>query len=176
MVWSLPSAGLSHQLSKRSNTRGNNMRGLCQTLMIAGALAFSAPAWSDTASETDPTGIWMLGKEKLTVKIRYCNGQNLCATIAGLRKPLDSQGNPKVDKNNPDPTLRSRPLMGLQVISNMKPVGDGSWKGQIYNADDGTTYRAEAKLNGDTFRVKGCWGPFCKKLNFKRVAPQASSL
>jgi uncharacterized protein (DUF2147 family) len=152
------------------------MRIVWQSLLVFGLLIFAGAASSEPTPDKDPTGLWVLGKEKLTVKIRFCGGQNLCATIAGLRKPLDAEGKAKVDKRNPNPALRSRPLMGLQVISNMKPAGDGSWKGQIYNADDGTTYRADATLTGNTFRVKGCWGPFCKKLNFKRIQSQASSL
>jgi uncharacterized protein (DUF2147 family) len=140
---------------------------------VAGVLCFALPAFA--ADEPGPTGLWVLGKEKIRVRISYCDGEKLCAVIAGLRKPLDAAGNPKVDKNNPNPNLRSRPLMGLEVISGMKPAGDNAWKGSIYNADDGSTYRAEARLDGNKFLVKGCWGPFCKKMNFVRVKAVASN-
>ncbi len=132
-------------------------------------LALAAGAVSAETPSAGPEGMWALPKNKLTVDIKFCNGDRLCGTIAKIRKPLDKYGKPKLDKENPDPALRSRPIIGLPIMTDMKPTGSGEWEGKIYNADDGTTYRAEARLEGDKFLVKGCWAVFCKKLNFRRV-------
>ncbi len=144
---------------------------MLKKMIASGALvlAFTAgQAFAETQA-TGPEGLWALPKNKLTVEIKTCDVDKLCGTISKIRKPLDKNGKPKLDKENPDPSLRSRPIIGLPIMTDMKRVGDGKWVGKIYNADDGSTYRAEARLEGDKFLVKGCWAVFCKKLNFRRV-------
>jgi uncharacterized protein (DUF2147 family) len=117
----------------------------------------------------NPVGTWKMENGKVTVEVAYCGEPKICVKIIGLAKPLNKQGKPKVDKENPNPSLRSRPLIGLQLINGMAPDGTNRWKGQIYNADDGNIYRSTAVLAGDTMLVKGFWGPFSKKMNFIRV-------
>jgi uncharacterized protein (DUF2147 family) len=53
----------------------------------------------------------------------------------------------------------------------MKPVDDGQWKGAIYNPDDGKTYSATVRFDGDdSMKVKGCvLGVLCKTNNFVRI-------
>ncbi len=114
----------------------------------------------------NPTGLWKTTNGKLTVKVDYCGGQKLCATIVGLAKPLRADGTPKLDKDNPNPALRSRKVIGLKIIDGMTPDGDNAWRGQIYNADDGGTYKGTASLNGNNFQVKACWTVICKKIKF----------
>lgn len=142
---------------------------ITRTALSALALVFLTGSSIAETQVADPVGLWALPKNKLTVELRYCDGDKLCGKITKIRRPLDANGNPKLDRENPNPALRSRQIIGLEVISGLKPTGENEWSGKIYNADDGTTYRAEARLEGDRFLVKGCWGPFCKKLNFRRV-------
>lgn len=113
-------------------------------------------------------GIWKLESGKVTVRIGPC-GEALCGVIVGLAKPLNKEGKPKMDKENPDRSLRTRPLMGLTILSNMKPTSDNEWLGTIYNADDGHTYTSRMRLEGNVMKVKGCVGPFCKTKTFNRV-------
>ena len=115
------------------------------------------------------TGVWKLESGKVTVRIPPC-GPNLCGTIVGLAKPLNKKGQPKLDKKNPNEALRSRPVIGLTILANMKPAGENRWKGTIYNADDGRTYASYMKLSGDDMKVKGCVGPFCKSMRFVRTS------
>ena len=135
-------------------------------LGIAGifAVSLSGLALADEAAN----GVWMLDSGKVTVRIAPC-GSELCGSIVGLAKPLNKEGQPKVDKKNPNESLRSRPLMGLTILANMKPSGDNKWKGTIYNADDGRTYSSYMKISGDNMKVKGCVGPFCKTMVFVRT-------
>jgi uncharacterized protein (DUF2147 family) len=105
---------------------------------------------------------------KVTVKVSPC-GDNLCGKIIDLAKPLDKNGNPKIDKENPDPALRSRPVIGLSLLQNMRPAGEGQWEGAIYNPDDGRTYDAKMTIDGNVMKVKGCIVVFCKTKEFNRV-------
>ena len=112
-------------------------------------------------------GIWKLNSGKVTVRITPC-GSGLCGAIVGLAKPLDKKGRPKVDKENPNESLRNRPLIGLTILANMKPAGENKWQGTIYNADDGRTYSSYMNLSGRSMKVKGCVGPLCKTMVFVR--------
>lgn len=134
-------------------------------------LALSAGIFSGVVSAAEPVGDWKLSSGKITVRINYCGGQNLCATIVGMAQPLTKSGQPKTDKDNPDPALRSRKIIGLQVVSGMVPDGENRWRGKIYNADDGATYKATAEVNGNELVIKACTlgGLACKKKRFARI-------
>ena len=138
---------------------------LFRKLGIAGlfSVILSGLAWAGE----DASGVWMLNSGKVTVRIAPC-GASLCGAIVGLAKPLNKEGQPKVDKENPEESLRKRPLMGLTILANMKPTGENKWRGTIYNADDGRTYSSYMKLSGNNMKVKGCVGPFCKTMEFVR--------
>jgi uncharacterized protein (DUF2147 family) len=146
--------------------------------LIAAALLVAPLSIASIATAQEsapgPIGKWRMGNGKITVQVDYCGGENLCATIVGMSRPLDKNGQPKLDKENPNPSLRSRPVMGLQIMDGMKPSGENRWKGKIYNADDGGTYTATASLAGNRMTVKGCWTVFCKKMRFTRIVEVAN--
>ena len=136
------------------------------------AISLAALALLTTTSialADDPSGVWRIDGGKVTVKVEQC-GEELCANIIGLKEPTYKDGTPKIDRHNQNPALRKRPLMGLNVLSNMKPNGENSWKGSIYNADDGRTYSATMVLSGTVIKLKGCVaGIFCKTNTFNKV-------
>ncbi len=116
------------------------------------------------------TGTWRLSSGKVTVRVSPCGG-GLCGRVVALRKPRDDKGRPRLDKENPIPALRSRPVIGLTILSNMRANGQGTWTGTIYNPDDGNTYSSSMRLLGpSTMKVNGCVvGVFCKSMKFIRV-------
>lgn len=85
----------------------------------------------------------------------YKNGNKYFGKIVWLEKPVFSEkdplaGQPKVDRRNPDPKLRSRPVMGLVILENLEYSSSGEWKnGTIYAPDKGKTYKCQAKLGPD---------------------------
>lgn len=113
------------------------------------------------------TGAWNTGKGR--VRIADCGG-SLCATVTGLSEPNEADGSPKVDKNNANAALRTRKIVGISVLSGMKPAGDNVWKGQIYNPEDGKTYSASMTLQGGSLKVQGCalGGIICKTQSWSR--------
>ncbi len=124
-------------------------------------------ATAGLAHAANPDGQWQMGN--LTIAVRHCGGELLCGSIVSLGAKLNPDGTEKLDWKNPNPALRKRHVVGLPIFEGMAPSGPDTWKGTIYSADDGGTYRAYATLNGSNLDVKGCWGPFCKSLGFKRV-------
>ena len=68
-------------------------------------------------------------------------------------------GRPAADDKNPDPSLRTRPLIGLRIAHDMRP-GDtpDKWTGLFYNSDDGQTYRVSLTLTAaGTLRAPRHW-------------------
>ncbi len=143
------------------------MTKMIAALTMAAGIAFSAGGVA--AANDVATGIWRLDNGRVTVKVTPCGG-NLCGTVVALKKPRDDKGRPRLDKENPNAALRSRPVIGLTILSNMKQIGENQWKGTIYNPDDGNTYRSNMQLQkGNTMRVEGCIAVFCKAMKFVKV-------
>ena len=64
-----------------------------------------------------------------------------------------------LDNKNPDPALRSRELMGLVVLKNLKKDGDEFTGGEVYDPNTGNTYKAKARLQEDgTLKMRGFIG------------------
>jgi uncharacterized protein (DUF2147 family) len=134
-------------------------------LMSAAAVAASLYAVAP-ALAGDPSGKWLTKDNTATVTIGHC-GDALCGTIVALKEPNDpATGKPKTDVNNPDAAKRSRPVIGVQIVFDMKPSGTADkWDGQVYNAEDGKTYTGSITLtSATTLDLKGCAlaGLICK--------------
>jgi uncharacterized protein (DUF2147 family) len=143
------------------------MKRMSAVLALALSALFTTPSWADIS----PAGTWRLSSGNVTIRVSQCGGQNLCATIVGLAQPLNKKGQPKTDKDNPNPALRNRRIIGLTVVNGMKPAGANTWRGSIYNADDGRTYSGSATVAGNSLIIKACilGGLACKKRHFVRV-------
>jgi len=131
--------------------------GLAAALMLAGL----APALADG----DPTGEWRVADGTATVKIKKC-GADLCGFVA------TTVGAPGTDNRNPDPSKRTRSVLGLEVLINLRKAGDNTWTGATYNADDGQTYSARITLLGDQqLQIQGCvpGGGTCGSETWARV-------
>ena len=104
------------------------------------------------------------------MRVSKCGG-GICGVIVWLREPIDpATGKPQVDDKNPNPALKRRPMIGLPLFSGMQPTGPNRWSGQIYNADDGSTYASHVSVTGpDTLKVEGCMGALCGGENWTRV-------
>jgi uncharacterized protein (DUF2147 family) len=133
---------------------------------IALALIFIAPALA-----ADPLGIWLTGDKKGKVRIVNCSGA-LCGTLVWVQEPMDPDTNqPKTDKHNVDASKKSRPLLGIPIVLNMKPSGGDKWEGQVYNAEDGNTYSGSFAMTGaNSAELKGCvmGGLICKAQTWVR--------
>jgi uncharacterized protein (DUF2147 family) len=132
-------------------------------LLSAIAVALIAPA---PAHAADPLGTWLTGDKKGKVHITNCGGA-ICGNLVWLQEPIDPDTNkPKLDKNNAEAGKKTRPLIGIPILLNMKPSGDGSkWEGQVYNAEDGSTYSGSFTMTSATSaQLKGCvmGGLICK--------------
>jgi uncharacterized protein (DUF2147 family) len=126
-------------------------------IVILAALFGATSAHAQSAD-----GTWLSQAGDARVKISRCGG-GICGVIGGLREPYDTAtGQPATDSKNPNPALAKRPMIGLPLFSGMQPSGPNKWSGQIYSADDGSTYASSITVTGaDSLRVEGCVGALC---------------
>ena len=113
---------------------------------------------SGAALAADPAGAWITERGEAAVRIARC-GAALCGHISALSEPRDpTTGRAKTDRNNPNPKLRNRSLIGVPIVVGMKPTGTpGHWAGHVYNPEDGGFYPAKLKLlNPSALRLEGC--------------------
>jgi uncharacterized protein (DUF2147 family) len=137
-------------------------------MALSVATALIGPAFAG-----DPTGTWLTEGGKSRVRLVNC-GDALCGRLQWLKEPSDpATGKPKRDVRNADPGKRDRPLVGLDILLGMRPgEAPDQWAGDIYNPEDGKTYRARMTLqDARTLEVKGCvlGGLICKSQAWSRV-------
>ncbi len=126
---------------------------------VAGLSALVVPA----QAAVPIGGRWLTGDGKGVVEIAPC-GPQLCGKIIKLIADVNG---PPTDRNNPDPRLRTRPLVGLNILSGFKDAGD-KWEGQIYSPERGKVYRSVVFRNKDgTLAVKGCISFICQTQTWK---------
>jgi uncharacterized protein (DUF2147 family) len=72
--------------------------------------------------------------------------------------------------NNPDASLRTRSLVGIHMISDIQPSGDG-FSGQLYNYKDGKTYSGKMSFQGQAMKLSGCvfGGLICRSQTWAKV-------
>jgi hypothetical protein len=57
-------------------------------------------------------------------------------------------GAPRLDDRNPDPALRERPIVGIDLLSEYR-FDDGQWRGRIYDPESGKVYSSRMKVEKD---------------------------
>lgn len=92
-------------------------------------------------------GVWIDDSGKGAVKIEPCGGDKLCGRIVWLRDPINAQGEPLTDKNNPEEGKRKRPICGLATLGDLKPSPDGGFDfGWVYDPKVGKSYTVAIAL------------------------------
>jgi uncharacterized protein (DUF2147 family) len=97
-------------------------------------------------------GTWKTEMDESKIEIFMC-GEKVCGKIVWLKNPLytDSRdgdiGTQVIDRKNPDPALKSRPVLGLRILEGFTAEGDDVWgNGTCYDPKSGKTYRGKIRL------------------------------
>jgi uncharacterized protein (DUF2147 family) len=140
------------------------MRSLRMTLVLVVASVFALPVIADSGDGV--LGQWMTADGKARIEI-VRNDQTYEGRIVWLKEPMypaddgkGMAGQPKVDRENPDKTLKTRPIIGLLLVQGFKYVGGNVWEdGSIYDPESGKTYSCTMTLKMDgTLKVRGYVG------------------
>lgn len=106
------------------------------------------------------------------VEFRPCaeDANTLCGRILWLWEQNDSSGRPRTDRHNPDSALRSRSLVGIDIVRGLRETAPGIWSdGELYNPDDGRSYAGEIRLKERTLELHGCaLLVFCQTQTWRR--------
>lgn len=102
----------------------------------------------------DVVGKWKLEDGTAIVEV-YKQGDVFNGKIVWLQNPTEPDGTPAKDENNPDAKLRSRQLLGLNMLSGLKKDGGEYTGGNIYDPGNGKTYNCSMKVEGDVLKVRG---------------------
>lgn len=130
------------------------------TLCAAALLLPSVQAQAQAGA--DPSGVWLTEPGTSKVRITRC-GSGYCGTLVSTR----GDG---LDANNPDASLKSRKLVGVQILDARTPSGAG-FEGSLYNPQDGKTYSGTLTPKAaDKVEVAGCvLSVICKRQIWTRA-------
>lgn len=116
------------------------------TLSLA---ALTLPVW---AADPALTGNWVTPDHSI-VSIYPCGTQRICAKLVSIHDTSTT------DDNNPNATLRTRPLCNLQIGSDFVMTDTTHARnGTIYDPDSGKTYTATMTASESELKVRGYVG------------------
>ena len=116
-------------------------------------LVFAAPAMASAQATLE--GKWANPKRSVIVHVAPC-GNALCGTVSWASANNREKGT----------------TPGTRVLSDLRPTGDGTYKGSAYEPKRDIRGSATVRQVGpNVMMVKGCavWGLFCKEQRWTRV-------
>lgn len=128
------------------------------TVLLTATAAFGA-------GPGDILGSWKTEGGDSKLELFKCGGK-ICGKIVWLKVPkyIDSVDGPigktKVDWKNPDPALRNRPILGLQIMKGFTAKSNYRWdKGVCYDPETGKSYQCKMQLaSPDRLDLRGYIG------------------
>jgi uncharacterized protein (DUF2147 family) len=130
------------------------------TTARAAAAAIFAIAFAGSAEAAQPiAGRWLTEDGSAIVLVGPCGGTT-CGRIQTVLKARP--GAPTTDANNPDAKLRTRPIVGMPILTGFGDAGD-DWRGRIYDPRNGKSYKSIVTREAHgTRKVKGCIAFLCQ--------------
>lgn len=132
----------------------------CLLILIGTQLSFVP----NNSFAQELNGIWQSQDKTTNIKIEKCSNFS-CGKIHSFTAPIDPKtGVAWKDVKNPDKSLRNRSLVGIVMISEIKPFKNG-WKGVLYNPLDGHNYNGYLRIESNNQLIlSGCilGGMLCK--------------
>lgn len=105
-------------------------RFMLAALLLVGAIQAEA----QTAPPAGAVGRWLTQSGNFEIDIASC-GPALCGTVVRVLGN-QSMSQPGTEMKPVD----TRSAMGMKILSELAPSGEGTWEGRIYNRENGKTY------------------------------------
>ena len=105
-------------------------------------------------SAQDVIGKWKLEDGTAIVEV-YQQGDIFNGKIVWLQNPTEADGSPAKDDKNPDKALRTRQILGLNMLHGLKKDETKYSGGKIYDPGNGKTYNCSMQVEGDVLKVRG---------------------
>jgi len=133
---------------------------IIKSILISAFLSINIQYTMLAQSAEAVVGEWYTSEERAKIEVYNC-GEAYCGKIVWLKEPNNPDGSTKLDKENPDETLRDRPIVGTNILQNLEYDGDGDYEdGEIYDPESGKTYSCLMRLkeDGKVLEVRGYIG------------------
>ncbi len=133
------------------------MQAGARAVTIASLLALGL-ALSAQAQQVGVDGIWQSEDGEGRIEVGPCESSRdlRCGKIVWIKTPLTADGKAVLDSKNPVDGLKSRPICGIQILSELQPIGAGDYdRGQIYDPEEGKIYAGSMKLVGEKLKITG---------------------
>ncbi len=110
-------------------------------------------------AQTDPIErVWLNEEKTAKIQVYKARDGKYYGKIIWLKEP-DRNGKPKMDDNNPNPKLRTQPIIGLLILKAFKKDGETGYEdGTIYDPKNGKTYSCKITRKGNVLDVRGYVG------------------
>jgi len=134
-------------------------------LAIAFGVVSGCDAAPAAAGATAPNGLWLTESGNLQIELAPC-GEALCGKVTKVLGNRSMAG--------PGPSTAPAATPGLEILKDMKPTGNGAFRGSIYNRENGKTYDCEIRsLSADRLKVRAYkfFTVFGKTQIWTRVSP-----
>lgn len=133
--------------------------------LLALAFLFLVSATARAQNADAIVGKWWNTKKTAHIEITKASGKYY-GKIVWLKEPVypaddkkGMAGKTKVDRENPDPSRRNQPVLGLQVLRDFTFNGSQWESGNIYDPENGKDYRCKMWFEaGDVLKVRGFIG------------------
>lgn len=136
------------------------MKKVLLILWVAAAFIGAENAGAQSAEGDLLVGVWEPSHGKARVKVEKI-ADKYFGKIVWLREPNDpNTGLSKVDRNNPDESMRQVPLKGYRLLKDFTYSGKKEWgNGTIYDPENGNTYSCVIKARDEnTLDIRGYVG------------------
>jgi uncharacterized protein (DUF2147 family) len=128
----------------------------------ARALALMLLVMSSQAAADAIEGWWQSWDSLLYVSVEKGEARLFAA---GILNPALVKGDlvswspekPLLDIDNPDPQLRGRPLLGIELTENYRKKGK-QWRGRLYDPRSGAWYKSHLTVVGSVLNIRGYIG------------------
>jgi uncharacterized protein (DUF2147 family) len=132
-----------------------------RTLAKAGLVLLAASLPALASPQAVLSGQWKNPKGSVVVRLGPC-GKAICGVVVKASEHAKDTARKGGTPN----------LIGTRILSGLRPAGDGTFEGQIF--DPKRNLRAPATLrliDSDALEVRGCalWGLMCKEQRWTRV-------
>jgi len=150
----------------KNQAEGQIMKKALFTAVVLSALLITASLCAAGSGPDAIVGKWWNQEKTSQIEI-FKHGGKYVGRIVWLKDPLYPANDPegmggksKVDRDNPDPSKKKQPLLGMVMVWGFSPRGENLWEnGFIYDPREGKTYKCKMTLKSpDVLDVRGFIG------------------
>lgn len=106
-------------------------------------------------AQNEVFGLWLTERGESVVEVYKGTDGTPRGKVVWLNEPKDAAGEDLRDVMNGNPKLRSRRVLGLEVLYGYRPDGEVWRSGTIYNYRNGNAYNSKMYVEEGRLHVKG---------------------